>query len=307
MVESKQFMDIDEKLVLNGKLYLKDNLPSQISNALYNFGSMNVFEILAFIDSSEELDGSKGMIITPDEIYFKFGQAGNFKYQEITGLSLQKHHHDQLVKIIIRTVKGSYAFSNKTIDPEILVNFLAKITDLKIEMIMTNHEKVAYYVPIVLADLSNDEYEDIELTNEQIALINELNQDLKVIDGLDEENYCYELENLCNRALDFFDELGLDSEEIDELEKVQEQFNQADLAEDQKIDDAKRFYDDMMDKYSQGDTEMYDRVKSMMAQMGIDENELAGKSTEEIEDLLCEKFGISKSMMEKLVKKFGNR
>ncbi|WP_296880339.1 hypothetical protein [Thomasclavelia sp.] len=307
MVESKQFMDIDEKLVLNGKLYLKDNLPSQISNALYNFGSMNVFEILAFIDSSEELDGSKGMIITPDEIYFKFGQAGNFKYQEITGLSLQKHHHDQLVKIIIRTVKGSYAFSNKTIDPEILVNFLAKITDLKIEMIMTNHEKVAYYVPIVLADLSNDEYEDIELTNEQIALINELNQDLKVIDGLDEENYCYELENLCNRALDFFDELGLDSEEIDELEKVQEQFNQTDLAEDQKIDDAKRFYDDMMDKYSQGDTEMYDRVKSMMAQMGIDENELAGKSTEEIEDLLCEKFGISKSMMEKLVKKFGNR
>ncbi len=307
MVESKQFMDIDEKLVLNGELYLKDNLPSQISNALYNFGSMNVFEILAFIDSSEELDGSKGMIITPDEIYFKFGQAGNFKYQEITGLSLQKHRHDQLVKIIIRTVKGSYAFSNKTIDPEILVNFLAKITDLKIEMIMTNHEKVAYYVPIVLADLSNDEYEDIELTNEQIALINELNQDLKVIDGLDEENYCYELENLCNRALDFFDELGLDSEEIDELEKVQEQFNQADLAEDQKIDDAKRFYDDMMDKYSQGDTEMYDRVKSMMAQMGIDENELAGKSTEEIEDLLCEKFGISKSMMEKLVKKFGNR
>lgn len=307
MVESKQFMDIDEKLVLNGKLYLKDNLPSQISNALYNFGIMNVFEILAFIDSSEELDGSKGMIITPDEIYFKFGQAGNFKYQEITGLSLQKHHHDQLVKIIIRTVKGSYAFSNKTIDPEILVNFLAKITDLKIEMIMTNHEKVAYYVPIVLADLSNDEYEDIELTNEQIALINELNQDLKVIDGLDEENYCYELENLCNRALDFFDELGLDSEEIDELEKVQEQFNQTDLAEDQKIDDAKRFYDDMMDKYSQGDTEMYDRVKSMMAQMGIDENELVGKSTEEIEDLLCEKFGISKSMMEKLVKKFGNR
>lgn len=307
MVESKQFMDIDEKLVLNGELYLKDNLPSQISNALYNFGSMNVFEILAFIDSSEELDGSKGMIITPDEIYFKFGQAGNFKYQEITGLSLQKHHHDQLVKIIIRTVKGSYAFSNKTIDPEILVNFLAKITDLKIEMIMTNHEKVAYYVPIVLADLSNDEYEDIELTNEQIALINELNQDLKVIDGLDEENYCYELENLCNRALDFFDELGLDSEEIDELEKVQEQFNQADLAEDQKIDDAKKFYDDMMDKYSQGDTEMYDRVKSMMAQMGIDENELVGKSTEEIEDLLCEKFGISKSMMEKLVKKFGNR
>ena len=44
-----------------------------------------------------------------------------------------------------------------------------------------------------------------------------------------------------------------------------------------------------------------------MNQFGIDENELAGKSTEEIEDILCSKFGISKSMMEKLVRKFNGQ
>lgn len=91
------------------------------------------------------------------------------------------------------------------------------------------------------------------------------------------------------------------------LKKVEAVFNQADLEEEQKIENAKKFYDDMMDKYRHGDSEMYDRVKGIMNQFGIDENELAGKSTEEIEDILCSKFGISKSMMEKLVRKFNGQ
>ena len=40
----------------------------------------------------------------------------------------------------------------------------------------------------------------------------------------------------------------------------------------------------MMNKYQQGDSEMFNRVKSIMSSMGIDENDLAGKSPEEIED-----------------------
>ncbi|MFQ7171271.1 MAG: hypothetical protein ACLRQF_03685 [Thomasclavelia ramosa] len=39
-----------------------------------------------------------------------------------------------------------------------------------------------------------------------------------------------------------------------------------------------------MNKYQQGDSEMFNRVKSIMSSMGIDENDLAGKSPEEIED-----------------------
>ena len=60
----------------------------------------------------------------------------------------------------------------------------------------------------------------------------------------------------------------------------------------------------MMNKYQQGDSERFNRVKSIMSSMGIDENDLAGKSPEEIEDFLCGKFGISKSMLEKLAGRF---
>lgn len=304
MINSEIFATLNQDLVIKGKFYGKENLPSQISNAIYSFGSFDVFEILAFIDISNELDGSKGMIITPEAIYFKFGQTGSFKYQDIIALSLEKHRHNPVIKAVIKTGDKNYAFSNKTIDPEILVSLLSKITELDVEMIMTNHEKVAYYVPLVLQDLENDEYEDVELTLQQKNRIQEFYQDLSMIEQLDDENYQYELVNLCHQALAFFDDLGLDSDEIDELEKVEESFNQIDQEEEQKIENAKKFYDDMMDKYRQGDSDMYNRVKGIMNQFGINENELAGKSTEEIEDILCSKFGISKSMMEKLLRKF---
>ena len=57
------------------------------------------------------------------------------------------------------------------------------------------------------------------------------------------------------------------------------------------------FYNDMMNKYQQGDSEMFNRVKSIMSSMGIDENDLAGKSRRRNRDLLCGKFGISKSIL----------
>ncbi|UTY38791.1 hypothetical protein NMU03_14510 [Allocoprobacillus halotolerans] len=307
MIENKEWMDISEKLVIKGNFYDQNHLPSQISNAIYQFGNRDIFEIIAFIDASDEEDGSKGMIITPQAIYFQFGQAGCIRYDEVTSLSLQKHHHDPLVKTVIRTKSGNYALSNKTINPEVLVLLLSEITGLNIEMIMTTHEKVAYYVPIILQDLQDDAYEDIELTEKQLTLIKEFNQELEIIEDLDEENYCYELEKIYPRVMTFFDELGLDSEEIDELYKIQEAFEQSDNIAEQKIEDAKRFYDDMMNQYSQGNTQMYDQVQSMMSQLGINESDLAGKSMDEIEDLLCERLGISKSVMDKLVKKFANK
>ena len=55
---------INDSLVINGSFYSNQNLPNQISNAIYTFGDYNVFEILAFIDATKEQDGSRGMIIT---------------------------------------------------------------------------------------------------------------------------------------------------------------------------------------------------------------------------------------------------
>lgn len=295
---------MNEQLVINGTFYSVNNIPSQISNAIYMYGYNDVLDVLGFIDISEDLDGSKGMIITPDKIYFKFGQSGVIEYRKINYLGLQKHRNDPVVKAIIRLDKLSYAFSNKYVDPEKLVELLSKISNIDIEMIMTLHEKVAYYVPIVLSDIINDEYEDVDLSPKQNEQIQEFYKELELVESLDDEDYQYELENICRRALDFFEELELDSDEIDILIDIYEQFNQKDMQEEQKIDNAQQFYDDMMNKYQQGDTSVLDSVKGMMESMGIDEKDLAGKTPDEIQDFLCERFGISKSMFEKLAKRF---
>lgn len=294
---------INEELVINGKFYSNLNIHSQISNAIYTYGD-NVKYILGFIDASAELDGSKGVIIAPDKLCFKLGTMGVIEYSKINYLGLEKHHNNPNIKVIIKSANGSYAFSNKVINPEKLVELLSKITDIDVDMIMSDYEKVAYYVQLVLDDLKNDEYEDMELTAEQNNLINELSRELQLVENLAEEDYQYELKNICKRSLLIFDEFGLDSDEIDILIEIEEKFNQKDQEENQKIDNAKQFYDDMMSKYQQGDSEMYDRVKNIMSSLGINEADLVGKSTEEIQDFMCEKFGISKSMFEKLAKRF---
>lgn len=295
---------MNESLVIGGKFYNQTNIPSQISNAIYTFGDFSITEVLGFIDASDELDGSKGMIITPDEIYFKFGQVGKITYTKITKLSLEMHHHNPLIKAIVKSDEGGYAFSNKIINPVAFIQLLSKVTGLDKDLIMTAHEKVAYYVARVLDDIINDEYEDVVLTANQEKQIKEFYKDLELINEMDDENYQYELEGLCKRFLLFVDELELDSEEIDILVAVENDFSKKDEQMDQQIDDAKKYYDDMVNKYQQGDSQMYDQLKSMMARLGIDESDLVGKSPDEIQDFLCERFGISKSMFEKMAAKF---
>ncbi len=174
-------------------------------------------------------------------------------------------------------------------------------------MILTSHEKVIYYTTIVLNDLLNDEYEDIVLSNQQQQRIQEFFYNFELINKLDQENYDLEVELLCNQALDFFDELELDSEEIDVLLELQKQFEEKKQQEDEMLEGAKKYYDDMMNKYNNGDSSMFDQVKNMMHGLGINEKDMENKSPEElnqyIEDL-CTRFGISKSQIEALAKKF---
>lgn len=304
MDKDELLYSINEDVVMNGKFYSKDQIPSQISQAIYMYGDSYIKDIVAFIDASENQDGSIGMIITPERIYFQFAQVGIIEYQKIKSLSLEKHHNQSIIKAIIKLDEKSYAFSHRIINPEIFIEWLSKVTHQDIEMIMTIHEKVAYYVNIILNDLEHDEYEDVELTSSQEKQMKEFYEELKVIEGLDEEDYCYELEGLCKNALMFFDELEIDSEEIDILLDIQEQFHQIYNQEEEKINNAKQMYDDMMNKYQQGDTEMVDKVKGMMESMGLHESDFIGKSNEEIEDMLCQRFGISKSMFESLMKRF---
>ena len=52
-----------------------------------------------------------------------------------------------------------------------------------------SYEKVAYYVSIILDDLTEHVYEDLKLNHEEELFMNELKQELQIIEGLDEEDY----------------------------------------------------------------------------------------------------------------------
>lgn len=291
---------LNKDFVIKGTIYSYNNIPSQIGNAVYSFGSNDILDIIAFIDSSENLDGSSGMIITNDKIYFQFSNKGTISYDDIIKLEFKK---SKLIAFVT-TKDHQYSFDNLFINSKKLVEMLAVITNLEVEMILTDHEKVAYYVSIVLNDLLNDEYEDIILNNQQQQKITEFFHELDLISKLDQKNYCLELELLCNHALNFFDELELDSEEIDILLALQKKFSDQN---DQMYKGAKKYYDDMMHKYQEGDPTMFNQVKSMMQSLGINEKDLENKSPDQlnqyIEDL-CTRFGISKSQIETLAKKF---
>lgn len=300
-MNKKEILSILNKdFAIKGTVYFNNNIPNQIGNAIYSFGSNDIQDVIAFIDSSENLDGSSGMIITNDKLYFQFNTKGAISYGDITKLEFKKSNLTALV-----TAKDcQYSFDNLFINSKKLVDILAIIANLDVEMILTDHEKVAYYVPIVLNDLLNDEYEDIVLNKQQQQKIKEFFHELDLISTLDQKNYCSELELLCDHALKFFDELELDSEEIDILLNLQKKFSDQN---DQMYKGAKKYYDDMMHKYQEGDPSMLNQVKSMMQSLGIDEKDLENKSPDQlnqyIEDL-CTRFGISKSQLETLAKKF---
>ena len=77
-----------------------------------------------------------------------------------------------------------------------------------------NIEKIAYLVPAVLDDVKDDLYEDVELTNEQYKKLKDLYDDVDTIHRYTDNTYYLELETLCRQALEFFNELEIDSEEI---------------------------------------------------------------------------------------------
>ena len=139
--------------------------------------------------------------------------------------------------------------------------------------------------------------------------IEELYQELDIINTLDDENYQFELKKLCPKALQFFDNLELDSDEIDILLGVQEEFNKENQKDDQMFDHAKKYYDDMMNKYKHGDSSMFDQLQNMMRNLGINPDDLKGKSPEELNqyiDDLCDRFHISRSQLDSLINKFNH-
>lgn len=299
---------IDEDIVDKAVFYDHQHLPAQISNAMYLYGNNKDFEIIAFIDASAQSDGSLGMIMTAQGAYFCFKEPQSFRFGDIEQLSLvwQKEHHSFYARI--QTTGKTYVFKNSFLNLENFVKVLAQITEKKIDFVMDPYEKVVYFVPLVLADMEDDVYEDLDLGAEEHQQINDIYHELEMIGKLPESDQQDELRALCRYVLDFFERFGLESEEIDALMQAQDFFDQKSAQEDQQLEGAKKWFDEMSESYRQGNTEMYDQLKSAMNSLGIDEEALKNMSPQEVDEYvrqMCKKFGISQSLFEKMKDRFG--
>ena len=290
------------QLVIQGMLYTTQ-LPASVSNAIYLYGSNDIKNVVAFIDVSEKCDGTRGMIIGDEGVYFHFKNNVSILYKDIKELFLIiKRNH---IKGKVKT-NEIIVLEDLPIHLESFMKILSLMSDVDINIQMSMYQKIAYYVPVVLNDLENEEYEDVLLDSMQIKQINDFKGDLEVINKMEEQDYQYELETLCIKALQFFDDLGLDSEEIDILLDVYKQIEEKNQKEEDMYENAKKYYDDMMDNYKHGDGSMFNNVKSIMSSMGIDLDNLKDQSPDEMEKTIndiCDRFHISRSQLEKVVNK----
>lgn len=298
--------NLDESIVNEATFYSQQNIPSQISQALYLYGSTTDYQVLGFIDASG--DGSKGMIFTDQGIYFCFKEPHFFLYEDIEKLILVKKEETFYFYAKIKTKTSTFVFKNNYLNLKEFIECLSGILEMPISYEMSAYEKVEYFVPLVLDDLKEDVYEDLELTKQQYQQIKDIEHELEMAKELKDLDYQDECRSLCRYCLDFFESLGLDSDEIEALNEAQSFFDQQDSQENQQLEGAKRWVDEMMSNYQNGDTGMYDQMKSTMENLGIDEEKLKNMSNEEVNQYvqdMCKKFGISQSLFDKLKDKFG--
>ena len=298
--------NLDESIVNEATFYSQQNIPSQISQALYLYGSTTDYQVLGFIDASG--DGSKGMIFTDQGIYFCFKEPHFFLYEDIEKLILVKKEETFDFYAKIKTKTSTFVFKNNYLNLKEFIECLSGILEMPISYEMSAYEKVEYFVPLVLDDLKEDVYEDLELTKQQYQQIKDIEHELEMAKELKDLDYQDECRSLCRYCLDFFESLGLDSDEIEALNEAQSFFDQQDSQENQQLEGAKRWVDEMMSNYQNGDTGMYDQMKSTMKSLGIDEERLKNMSNEEVDQYvkeMCKKFGISQSLFDKLKDRFG--
>ena len=298
--------NLDESIVNEATFYSQQNIPSQISQALYLYGSTTDYQVLGFIDASG--DGSKGMIFTDQGIYFCFKEPHFFLYEDIEKLILVKKEETFDFYAKIKTKTSTFVFKNNYLNLKEFIECLSGILEMPISYEMSAYEKVEYFVPLVLDDLKEDVYEDLELTKQQYQQIKDIEHELEMAKELKDLDYQDECRSLCRYCLDFFESLGLDSDEIEALNEAQSFFDQQDSQENQQLEGAKRWVDEMMSNYQNGDTGMYDQMKSTMGNLGIDEEKLKNMSNEEVNQYvqdMCNKFGISQSLVDKLKDKVG--
>ncbi|MCD7807755.1 MAG: hypothetical protein LUH02_00310 [Erysipelotrichaceae bacterium] len=294
-------MDYLNENICNKAVFYKEQLPSFIGVAIYNFGSNDDYDILAYIDVDGV--GEKGIILTSTHFYFSFAFKDSFSYDDIETLTYEKHHNNDKVTAIIKTHQHTYKFSNHYINQLNLLKFLSEVSDKPIDILMNDYEKIEYYLDIVFDDIDHDNFEDVTLTYQQALTFKELCDNLNLIRTMDDQNYAYELQTMLPKALSFFDELDIGSDEIDALVDLYDKLHKQE-------EDQISAYDDMMDKIKQGDPKTMDQLRSAMKMLGISEDELRNMSHDELIDYLyqlADQYHVPKGMLDKMIKKYDNR
>ena len=236
--------NLDENIVNEATFYNQQNIPSQISKALYLYGSTTDYQVLGFVDASD--DGSQGMIFTDQGVYFCFKEPHFFLYEDIEELVLVKKEEGFDFYAKIKTKANTFVFKNKYLNLKGFIECLSEILEMPVHYEMSAYEKVEYFVPIVLNDLKEDVYEDLELNEQHFQQIKDIEHELEMAKELKNLDYQDECRSLCRYCLDFFESLGLDSDEIDALNEAQSFFDQQDSQENQQLEGAKRWVDEMI-------------------------------------------------------------
>ena len=136
--------NLDENIVNEATFYNQQNIPSQISKALYLYGSTTDYQVLGFVDASD--DGSQGMIFTDQGVYFCFKEPHFFLYEDIEELVLVKKEEGFDFYAKIKTKANTFVFKNKYLNliiKNIIIN--KKITaNILLNIIELIHKVVLY-------------------------------------------------------------------------------------------------------------------------------------------------------------------
>lgn len=287
----KEYEYLDDDLVIEGHLYL-DHFPNTVSNAIYNYGDSDIKDITAYYEYEEN-----GFILTDTALYLSFNTNTKIVLNELSKLKYNPKNNTLMI--------DHYLLNTDTINLDYFSKLLNEITHVDIELDLKDEEKIEYYVDIVLEDLLENNYEDVVLSNDDYNKIKEFKEEIELINSYPQVQKEEEYDVLNRHALEFFDSLELDSEEIDALEKI---YGQHQNLNNKTFNDSMNQYEDLINGIKNGDPQKMNKIKSMASSLGINLDDLQNKSPEELNqyvDDLCERFNISKSQLETLAKRFG--
>ena len=131
---------MEKEIIVNeATFYSQQNIPSQISQALYLYGSTTDYQVLGFVDASD--DGSQGMIFTDQGVYFCFKEPHSFLYEDIEELVLVKKEEGFDFYAKIKTKANTFVFKNKYLNLKGFIECLSEILEMPVHYEMSAYER----------------------------------------------------------------------------------------------------------------------------------------------------------------------